>query len=86
MHVQPATVTKMIQRMEKAGFLRRVDDQEDQRVSRVFLTEKGKAVENDVKEALHSLEREAMEGFTVEERVLLRRFFIQMRDNLEKAG
>src|SRR5512142_1840211 len=37
--VAPATVTKMLQRMEKTGFVQRCTDPEDQRISRVYLTE-----------------------------------------------
>jgi DNA-binding MarR family transcriptional regulator len=83
-HVRPATVTKMIQRMERAGFLKRKADAEDQRISRVFLTETGRRVQDDVEGAWKRLEEETFAGFTVEERVLLRRFFVQIRDNLIK--
>src|SRR5512147_378522 len=42
----PATVTKMLQRMEKTGFIARRPDSEDQRISRVYLTEAGRAVQD----------------------------------------
>jgi len=82
LHVQPATITKMIQRMEKAGFLERQSDLEDQRVSRVYLTDAGRAIQAEVRQVWRTLEGETFAGFTLEERVLLRRFFLQIRENL----
>ena len=82
LHVQPATMTKMVQRMEKAGFIERKSDPNDQRVSRVYLTDAGRAVKAEVKQVWRTLEDETFDGFTMEERVLLRRFFLQMRENL----
>ena len=84
--VQPATITKMIQRMEKAGFVARRPDPKDQRVSRVYLTEAGRTVQGKVEQVWQTLEDETFAGFTFEERVLLRRFFLQIRENLSRAG
>ena len=83
LQVQPATITRMLQRMEKAGFVERRPDPEDHRVSRVYLTETGKAVRADVQQVWRQLEEEAFAGFTLEEQVLLRRFFLHIRENLK---
>jgi DNA-binding MarR family transcriptional regulator len=85
LRVQPATITKMLKRMEKAGFVERRPDLEDQRVSRVYLTEAGRAVRADVQQVWRRLEEEAFAGFTPEERVLLRRFFLHIRENLTQV-
>ena len=85
LRLKPATVTKMIQRMEKAGFVERRRDTADERVSHVYLTETGRAVRGDVTRILKTLEDEALAGFDVEEKTLLRRFFTQIRDNLIRA-
>ena len=82
LRVQPATITKMIQRMEKAGFVERRPDQEDERVSRVYLTEAGRAVQAGVQGVWHTLEQEAFAEFGGEERALLRQFLLQIRENL----
>jgi DNA-binding MarR family transcriptional regulator len=82
LHVQPATMTKMVKRMEKAGFVERKSDPDDQRVSRVYLTDAGRDVQAQVKQVWRTMEDETFAGFTMEERVLLRRFFLQMRENL----
>ena len=85
LHVQPATITRMIQRMERAGFVERRSDPEDQRVSRVYLTEAGRAVQEDVQQIWHTLEEETFAGLSPGERVLLRRFFVQLRENLMRV-
>jgi len=82
LHVTPSTITKMINRMEKSGFVERRADAKDHRVSRVYLTDEGRAVQGEVKEVWRAIESETFEGFTLEERVLLRRFLMQIRDNL----
>ena len=86
LQVQPATITKMIQRMEKAGFVVRRHDPDDQRVSRVYLTPAGKAIQDDVQQVWRQLEEEAFAGFTEEESLLLRRFFLRIRDNLTQVS
>jgi DNA-binding MarR family transcriptional regulator len=82
MRVQPATITKMIRRMEKTGFVERRQDPNDQRISRVYLTDAGRAVQEDVRQVWHTLEKEAFADFSQEDRALLRRFFRQIRENL----
>jgi len=86
LHIQASTVTKMVQRMEKAGFVERRDDPDDQRVSRVYLTAAGYAIRKDVNRIWRQLEEETFTGFTLEEQVLLRRFFLHIRENLLRAG
>jgi DNA-binding MarR family transcriptional regulator len=83
--VSPATISKMIQRMEKAGFLERRADDEDQRVSRVYLTNAGRAVQDRVDAAFAQLQRETLAGFDDEERKLLRGFLLRIRDNLVRV-
>lgn len=84
--VQPATITKMVNRMERAGFVVRRQDPVDQRVSRVYLTEAGHAIRTDVERIWEVLEREAFAGFNAEERTLLAQFFRRIRENLQRAA
>ncbi|MFP3896364.1 MAG: MarR family winged helix-turn-helix transcriptional regulator [Anaerolineales bacterium] len=84
LHVTPATITKMIRRMERAGFVQREHDVEDQRVSRVYLTEAGRAIQTEMMEVLRELDKETFHGLTETERALLRRFLLKIRDNLSQ--
>jgi DNA-binding MarR family transcriptional regulator len=85
LRIKPATMTKMINRMEKTGFIRRVSDPSDQRVSLIYLTEAGQRVQNDVQQIFVRLNRELVEGFTLEEQVLLKCFLVKLRDNLQQT-
>ena len=80
--VRPATITKMIQRMERAGFVERRPDPDDERVSRVYLTEAGRAIRGQVHEVWRRLEGETFAGFGPEEVSSLREFFVRIRHNL----
>ncbi len=82
--IQPATTTKMLQRMEQTQLIQRQGDPEDQRVSRVYLTNQGRALLKPYEEVMNCLEQHLTEGLSLEERVLLRRLLMQVRDNLTK--
>ncbi len=86
LHNSPATITKMVQRMEKAGFVQRRPDASDQRISRVYLTDAGKAIRQQVQAVFDTMEAETFAGFTNEERAALRRFLQQIRQNLIKVN
>jgi DNA-binding MarR family transcriptional regulator len=80
--VEPPTVTKMVQRMERDGLIERRADPEDARVSRVYLTDRGRALRSAVEAAWKTAEVQMIAGFSAEERILARRLLIQMRRNL----
>lgn len=50
-HLAPPTVTAMLQKMEKAGLIERWDDEEDQRITRIRLTETGRVLDHDLRAA-----------------------------------
>lgn len=85
LHVKPATMTRMVQRMKRAGMLTTRRDPIDKRVSRVYITARGRDVRAALAQAFATSEADAFAGFTLEERVLLRRFLLQIRENLIKV-
>ncbi len=82
LHIKASTITVMLNRMENANLIERRPDHEDRRISRVYLTEHGRKTSLEVKKILKRIDEECFNGFTVEERVLLRRLLMQMRQNL----
>lgn len=80
--VQPATLTRMIDRMEKAGFVERRPDPDDQRVSRVFKTNAAGELIEPIARLWSDLEAISFGNLTIEERILLRRLLLQVYDNL----
>jgi DNA-binding MarR family transcriptional regulator len=80
----PSTVTKTVQRMEKAGFVRRCTDDSDERVSRVFLTEAGRAIQPAVEEVWKGLDRQLLAGFSAQELALFSDFLTRVCHNVER--
>lgn len=80
--IQPATITRMIDRLTKEGLVERQEDAEDRRVSRVYLTEAGRALRQPVEDIWHELEQESFANLTLDEQVLLRRLLLQVRENV----
>ncbi|HVU09776.1 MAG TPA: MarR family transcriptional regulator [Phototrophicaceae bacterium] len=83
--VEAATVSKAVERMENAGFLRRQPDPDDARANRIYLTEQGRGLEQPVKQVWQEIEAQVFAHMTAEERMLLRRLVLQMRENLTSA-
>ena len=84
--IQPATVTNMLQRLEREGIVERKPDLQDQRISRVYATQIGREMEDKVRQQWAQLEQESFSGFNVEEKVLLRRLLLQVYQNLDEDG
>jgi len=56
--IQRATVTNMLQRMEKSGLIKRSGDKNDQRVRRVRLTAAGRRAEQTVRGVWDDIEKD----------------------------
>lgn len=84
LRVRPSTITKMLQRLTEAGFVERRRDSQDQRVLRVYLTEAGYEIQERMRHVWEQMEQEALEGFSPQECVLLRRFLVRIRDNFRQ--
>ncbi len=80
--VQPATATNALKRLERQGFIERGEDAEDQRISRVRLTENGRGVEGAVLDRWSQLERESFSVLSREERASLRRILQKVYTSL----
>ena len=84
--VEPPTVTKMVQRMEKAGRLQKRADPADARAVCLHLTEAGRRLQAEVHACWDDLEAQATAGLTVEERIVLRRLLLHLLANLSGEG
>lgn len=80
--VEPATVTKMLQRMERAGFVERRPDELDGRASRVSLTDEGRALQEPILHMWNRLEEQMLANMTDVEQTLLRRLLMHALANL----
>jgi MarR family transcriptional regulator, organic hydroperoxide resistance regulator len=82
LQIAPATLTVMLRRMEKHGLVSRRQDAADQRVSRVFLTERGMEAHVAVREALIQMEDLSFRNFTDNEKDEFRILLTKMLTNL----
>jgi len=86
LHVSPATVTSMLQRMERDGWITRERDSEDQRIVRVYLTKKAKAMREEAREAFRDLEKEVTSVLTKDERKTLQKLLEKLHEHLAPEG
>lgn len=78
-----STIAKTVGRLEAAGLVERRKDEEDARVSRVFLTDAGRRIQGRIVEAWRQLEERTATGLTNEEAETFIRLAHKMRDRLE---
>jgi DNA-binding MarR family transcriptional regulator len=76
------TITPLFSKSKFAGLVTRRKDAEDQRISRVYLTEEGRNLLQPVEQVWTEVEARMLANFTLEERVLLRRLLLQLHTNL----
>ena len=60
-------------------------DEKDQRITRIYITEKGRKIAENMDDALHQLEKEAFANMSEQEIMLLHRLLLQMKENLIKG-
>lgn len=82
MHLTPPTITSAIQKMEKMGYIQRKVDAEDQRVQLLRITEKGSACIDQIYMVGKQMDEMVFKGMSLEEKLLLKRMLVQVRDNL----
>lgn len=77
------TVTTSIRRMEKGNLVDRRQDEKDQRVSRIFLTEKGRKCTAQIQKIFDANEKKLIQGFSEAELCLFQRFCRQLKENIK---
>ena len=86
MHLEGATITHHIDRLEAAGLVRRLVDPGDRRVRRLELTEAGEALHERLLEAVITLERQVMVGVSRAERDVIGQALDRIQANLASAA
>ena len=76
----------MLKKLEAEAYIEKKQDENDQRIMRIFLTEKGKNIAAKMETVMEQLEQEAFANMNEQEVMLFRRLLLQMRDNLKSAG
>jgi len=81
-HLKAPTVSVSLQRLEKEGFVTRKTDEYDMRATRVFLTEKGRDLDNKIRKRIRAEEDLAMSSLTESEKDTLCRLLEKIKVNI----
>ena len=81
-HIEPATLTSVLNRMEEKGMIERRMRNGNRRSLYVFLSEKGKELSDVVEREFDRAEEQALAGFSPEEREECRRMLRRICENL----
>ncbi len=82
MGCEPPTLTNMVKKLEEYGLVTRTKDAVDGRVTRVFLTEKGRALENSITEIWRNHQEKMLNDISLEDQVILKRLLQKIESNL----
>ncbi|WP_084748670.1 MarR family winged helix-turn-helix transcriptional regulator [Clostridium mediterraneense] len=86
LNIQPATVNVMAKRLEKGGFIEKREDSEDKRVSRLYLTDKGRKTCENAKLAMLSVNKELFDILTNEEKENFKNILKKINENLHSCN
>lgn len=81
-HLKAPTVSVAMQKLEKEGIVTRKPDEYDLRATRVYLTEKGRELDNRTRRSVHDAEELAMANLSEDERETLARLLMKIRESL----
>ncbi|BES64122.1 MarR family transcriptional regulator [Gottschalkiaceae bacterium SANA] len=84
MDIRPATLTRMLQRMEKNGLLIRTPSPQDQRILEIQLTELGREAQDASARVFHKMDQEFSNLMTTEEKETLERVFTKFCQHLQE--
>jgi MarR family transcriptional regulator, organic hydroperoxide resistance regulator len=79
---EPPTVTNMVKSLEQNGFIYRKRDEQDARVMRIYLTDKGRELEQPVDFKWKQQQEKLLHTILPEERLILRDLMRRMEKNL----
>ena len=85
LEVQPITLTRLLDRLEAAGWVERRPDPADRRVQRLHLTVKAEPLLDDIRALAAETREEAMEGLSDRERRQLLQTLQTVKGNLVRA-
>lgn len=81
MHIARPTVTVMLQKIERSGLVERRPDESDQRITRVYATEAGRALQLKMRSSFAAIVEAAMGSLTEDEQTELERLLNILGDN-----
>ena len=83
MKVEPATLTVIIDGLEKKDLLKRTESKTDKRVNILLLTEKGTTLRESIPSLHEIIEKRMFQGIAMNDQKVIKNFIDQMIKNLE---
>ena len=84
-HLKAPTISVVLQKLEHDGYVRRTPDQYGLRATRVYLTEKGRELDNKMKARIRAEEEEAMSNLTPSEYDTLLKLLEKLKSNMLRS-
>lgn len=84
MEVQPITLSRQLERMERAGWVRREPDPRDRRANKVYLTDKVIGIMQQMQAETLRFREELVAGFSAEEHRQFLSYLTRIRGNLQQ--
>lgn len=81
-HLSKPTISLALKKMEELKLIRRENDESDARISKVYLTEKGKELDRNTFNTLQEIDRSVMRGLSTDEIEKVTEILLKMRENL----
>lgn len=82
MGVTPPSMTAALKKLEKQGYVLREQDEKDQRITRIRISDQGTACLDGLQNMMRNLEKGLYEGISEEERQAMKKTLLKMRENV----
>lgn len=83
--IKRSSVTSILNNMEKAGFINRIQDPEDARAKKLLLTQEGKQMDRQLGDFIEASERQLTQGMTEAEIALMKMLLKKAIENIDKG-
>lgn len=84
LYVSTATIAVSVKKLEKGGFITRAVDQEDNRMNKLCLTEKGRHMVEHSRDFFHHVEERMFQDFSKGELAAMGQYLDRIYDNLSQ--
>ncbi|AUS96738.1 MarR family transcriptional regulator [Clostridium thermosuccinogenes] len=84
MEVSTATIAVSLKKLEKGGYIKKIMDEEDNRLNQIIITEKGNKVVEQSKQIFESVDQKLFDGFTEKELSTLSSLLRKLDSNLAR--
>lgn len=83
--IEPSSVGRLVERMEKRGLVRRERDQRDRRIVRVYINDQARPLLEDLEKVSDDVRKIAVSGLSVTDQKHLVRLLGKIKDNLKSS-